>query len=320
MRPQLKLRKSRPAQLAVAAVMMAIPTSAVALSAGAADAHSALQVTFDRQTIGYGQRLTATGTAPRSQAGHELLLELAPYGRTWQPIGSAIVHSNGRFRIFGVPKQSGSVKVVAATGSPRMPAARDTSSSASEVGSSQPRALVVSASLQPATTSANAVGGQPADVRGTLLPRQAGRVVVLESRVGGTWHALVRGRTRANGHFELRYSPTGSGPQTIRVYFAGDPLNGATSTTPGQLAVYRQTVASWYDDGGSTACGFHATFGVASRDLPCGTKVGFFYAGRTVTAVVDDRGPYVGGRDWDLNQGTAAALGFGGVDTVWSSR
>jgi len=28
-------------------------------------------------------------------------------------------------------------------------------------------------------------------------------------------------------------------------------------------------------------------------------------------------GPYVEGRDWDLNQNTAAALGFGGVGTVW---
>jgi rare lipoprotein A (peptidoglycan hydrolase) len=38
-----------------------------------------------------------------------------------------------------------------------------------------------------------------------------------------------------------------------------------------------------------------------------------------VTAVVDDRGPYVGGREWDLNQNTARALGFGGVGTVWST-
>jgi rare lipoprotein A (peptidoglycan hydrolase) len=38
-----------------------------------------------------------------------------------------------------------------------------------------------------------------------------------------------------------------------------------------------------------------------------------------VTAVVDDRGPYVSGRDWDLNQNTAGALAFDGVGTVWSS-
>jgi hypothetical protein len=32
-----------------------------------------------------------------------------------------------------------------------------------------------------------------------------------------------------------------------------------------------------------------------------------------------DPGPYVGGREWDLNQNLAGALGFSGVDTVWSS-
>ena len=59
--------------------------------------------------------------------------------------------------------------------------------------------------------------------------------------------------------------------------------------------------------------------GVANQTLPCGTKVTFRYGGRTVTAVVDDRGPFVGGREWDLNQNTAGALGFGGVGTVWST-
>ena len=71
--------------------------------------------------------------------------------------------------------------------------------------------------------------------------------------------------------------------------------------------------------GGDTACGFHAYYGVASTSLPCGAKVAFLYGGRTVTATVDDRGPYVGGRDWDLNQNTAGALGFDGVASVWSS-
>jgi len=83
--------------------------------------------------------------------------------------------------------------------------------------------------------------------------------------------------------------------------------------------VFTQTVASWYYDGGSTACGFHAFYGVANRTLPCGTKVTFMYGERSVTATVDDRGPYVGGRDWDLNQNTAGALGFVGVEGIWST-
>jgi rare lipoprotein A (peptidoglycan hydrolase) len=74
--------------------------------------------------------------------------------------------------------------------------------------------------------------------------------------------------------------------------------------------------ASWYYDGGNTASGFHATYGVANRYLAFGTRVLFVYGGRRVTAVVDDRGPYIYGRTWDLNQNTAGALGFSGVATV----
>jgi rare lipoprotein A (peptidoglycan hydrolase) len=94
---------------------------------------------------------------------------------------------------------------------------------------------------------------------------------------------------------------------------------GGAVSRAGRVTTFRPGLASWYQDAGGTACGFHAHYGVASLSLPCGATVRFAYGGRTVTAVVDDRGPYVGGRTWDLNQNTAAALGMGGVATVWSS-
>lgn len=75
-------------------------------------------------------------------------------------------------------------------------------------------------------------------------------------------------------------------------------------------------VASWYEDAGNTASGYHVYYGVANKDLAFGTRVLFIYRGRSVEAIVDDRGPYIAGRTWDLNQNTAGALGFGGVDTV----
>jgi rare lipoprotein A (peptidoglycan hydrolase) len=78
--------------------------------------------------------------------------------------------------------------------------------------------------------------------------------------------------------------------------------------------------ASWYDDStGQTASGFHAFYGVANLSLSFGTRVRFCYPTRSprcVVAVVDDRGPYIGGRTWDLNQNVAGALGFSGVNTV----
>ena len=74
---------------------------------------------------------------------------------------------------------------------------------------------------------------------------------------------------------------------------------------------------SWYGPGfygRRTACGHALTEslrGVAHRTLPCGTKVTFRNPanGRTVTAPVVDRGPYVAGRQWDLTGGLCLALG-----------
>ena len=75
-------------------------------------------------------------------------------------------------------------------------------------------------------------------------------------------------------------------------------------------------VASWYYDYGNTACGFHAEYGVANKTLPCGTHVRISYAGRSVEATVDDRGPYVYGRSYDLDQTVSRVLGMSGVATV----
>jgi len=71
--------------------------------------------------------------------------------------------------------------------------------------------------------------------------------------------------------------------------------------------------ASWYNDrSGRTASGMRATYGVAHRTLPFGTRVLITNPanGRTVTAVVTDRGPFVRGRTLDVNQNVANALGF----------
>jgi hypothetical protein len=79
----------------------------------------------------------------------------------------------------------------------------------------------------------------------------------------------------------------------------------------------RDGEVSWYGPGfygKRTACGYALTEslrGVANRTLPCGTRVTFRNPanGRTVTATVVDRGPYVSGRDWDLTGGLCLALG-----------
>ena len=58
------------------------------------------------------------------------------------------------------------------------------------------------------------------------------------------------------------------------------------------------------------------TMMVAHKTLPFGTLVEFEYKGRRAVASVEDRGPYVPGRTWDLGPGVVRALDFNGVHEV----
>lgn len=91
-----------------------------------------------------------------------------------------------------------------------------------------------------------------------------------------------------------------------------------------EAASYTYVQASMYGSGdgfmyGTTASGDKVTptsMAVAMKTMPLGTKIQLTYNGNTVTAVVNDRGPYVAGREIDLQPAVAAALGFNGVGTV----
>jgi peptidoglycan lytic transglycosylase len=80
--------------------------------------------------------------------------------------------------------------------------------------------------------------------------------------------------------------------------------------------------ASWYGPGlyGNTlACGGRmepGSFHVAHRYLRCGTRLVVCFRGRCRRTWVGDRGPYVGGRTFDLASGLARSLRFSGVQRV----
>ena len=183
-----------------------------------------------------------------------------------------------------------------------------------------------------------AIAGHRVTLRGRLLPAVAGRPVRLLGWEGHRWHVLAR--TRHDGRFTFHYRMRRVGVRHLRVFAPAYRVPTATrtgkdkpdvSTGPlpseqivayrasskaGEVIGFERTVASWYDDAGNTACGFHAYYGVANKTLPCGSKVTFSYGGRTITATVDDRGPFVYGRDFDLNQNCSAALGMYGVASM----
>jgi hypothetical protein len=153
---------------------------------------------------------------------------------------------------------------------------------------------------------------------GRLLPGAAGETVQLAGQAGGGWKTLASARTGRAGGFAL-HAVARAGSTALRVSFAGGRGVRATAASAGTVVGLEPTLASWYYDAGSTACGFHAFYGVANRTLPCGTKVTIEYGGRSLLATVDDRGPYVYGRSFDLNQNVSARLGMYGVASVLAS-
>lgn len=113
----------------------------------------------------------------------------------------------------------------------------------------------------------------------------------------------------------------GSGSSTQQPSGTGGSSSGTTPTSS-----WKSGVASYYGIGdgfmgGTTASGAIVTessMGVAMLNVPLGTYVEISYGGRSVIAVVNDRGPYVHGRVIDMQPAVARALGFlsVGVGTV----
>lgn len=106
---------------------------------------------------------------------------------------------------------------------------------------------------------------------------------------------------------------------------ASAPASSSSSSSSAvPAASYTYVEASMYGEGdglmyGTTASGDTLTptsMGVAMKTMPLGTIIEITYNGRTVTAVVNDRGPYSGNRQIDMQPAVASALGFSGVGTV----
>jgi hypothetical protein len=318
--------------MTIATITLAVPASAVALTGAAVPGQSTdtaaaasdgpVHLRSTPRRIQYGHPITVSGRAPQSAAGRTVELEtVTTGGSAWRPLKAAKIGRHGGFRLRARLHRSGLIRVVPAPAAVAATNASTGGPGAAQFPASAPRRVSVAADVRVHPRAVDLLGGGAVNVHGRLLPKRAGRPVRLQGHYPTGWRTLARSRTGPAGRFRLRATPASGLDRRVRVLFGGDRINSRTTEPAGRVTVYgNQAVASWYDDSGSTACGFHAGLGVANRSLPCGTKVRFHYGGRSVTAVVDDRGPFVGGRDWDLNQNTAAALGFSGVGTVWSTQ
>ena len=277
----------RRARLGAAALMIAIPACAAAFAASQAlgePAQDSLRITSRSIHVSYGHDLVVRGVAASTDAGHAVVLQFARRGQSaWRQLSSTTVGAGGGFRLAGTLSQSGVVRAVdvsAATPTPFV--ARGTIGHTAPA--STPVPVDVSARVRVPSHQIAVLGGQATRVQGRLLPARAGRKVSLQAHRAGRWQTLSTTHTGGAGRFVLRYVAGSAGQAPIRVRLGGDRLNGRSTASAGHITVYREAGASWYNDGGNTACGFHAHYGLANRTLPCGTTVALRYNGRSVTA------------------------------------
>jgi rare lipoprotein A len=177
------------------------------------------------------------------------------------------------------------------------------------------------------TASAHVLVGKVAAFRGSL-PNHAGRTVSIERLEPETaqWIPIATATIGADGAYLARWRADVTGRLTARATVVraeeAEAAQALAAPLEATMTVYRPALASWYGPGfygRRTACGLRMTrtlLGVAHKKLPCGTQVALTYKGRAITVPVVDRGPFKGGRRWDLTSAAANALGFTYTDRL----
>jgi hypothetical protein len=273
------------------------------------------------RTAEVGRPVRVSGKAPGAAGRTVTLQESADGGAGWTTLAQSTVGHGDRFRFrTAVPR---SALLRASIG---LPADGSAAYAAAAGATSNEAPVTVRRDVDVRRKRLHVTVGRPTRVAGTVNPGITGLGVKLQVRSGGRWKTLDRSRTAAGGRYRLRdrVGSTLSAPARV-VTASADGLDGGAQRV-GRLNVYRYAHVSWYGPGlygGHLACGGTlqpGTLGVANKSLPCGTKVTLRHGGRSIRVRVIDRGPYVGGREYDLTQATAQRLGFAGHGSMLVTR
>jgi rare lipoprotein A len=306
-----------PGALCFAIALVVVPATAQSDTKG-----SPITMNIRDRSVAYGHGVVVTGHVYGAGPGTAVTLQHRPQGGQWQSLRDATTGANGRYRLVAPLPSGGDLRVVAG-----MAGAWTGGAQAAEAGAPPPvgsavARVAVAADIIPGRRRVNVLAGRRALVRGAVRPAVAGRAVTLQRRAGHGWKTLAHRTTRAAGRFTFRFRPRRPLSAVLRVRAAGTPQVAATRETVGRLNVYRRAFVSWYGPGlfgQRLGCGgtlTPGTLGVANKALPCGTRVTLRNRGRTIRVRVIDRGPYVGGREFDLTSATKDRLGFGGVGSI----
>lgn len=293
------------ARAGVAVAALAIATAAAGAAAASPSPDPTPTFRVSDRTPAPGQRITLSGKAQTSY-GRTLTLEYAPRGTdAFRALATTRVGHGDRFRVGAAPPASGTVRVTV------VPNTRTEPVVSRRVGVRVVRGLRIGG------RRLHVRAGRAVVVKGRFAP---GRTVRLQGYRAGRWRTLDRTVARGGGTFTARTVARTPMSVPARVV-AGD-----TKRRVGRLNVYRYAQASWYGPGlygNRLGCGgtlSPGTLGVANKTLPCGSRVTLRNGSRTVRVRVVDRGPYVGGREFDLTAATARRLHFSGTGAILATR
>lgn len=297
-------------RLLCCAVLLVVAGTVMTMMTGTAVAQTAKEPVIDSapERLRYRGSGTLVGHLEGWVAGDEVGLQRR-YGESWKLLRSRVVDDDGtvRFRLLEMKttRVFRLVHVDAASGT--------------ETVSDSVRVRVGSR-LTLRLSTGHVMRGRAVTASGRLASKGPSRSVAIQQRVRGSWRSMGTAYVR-DGRFALRFEANHLGFHRVRAVFRGDARN-LRSQDKEPMRVYGPARATWYGPGlygNRTACGqtlARGTVGVAHRWLPCGTKVGVLYRGRTIVVPVIDRGPYANHADWDLTQEAAERVGMYSTATV----
>ncbi len=314
---RFRIRRRRALAIALA------PVAALTIGFETADAAEQRQAVLDpaKGAVLYGERVSLRGQFPGAPNATVALQYRSAGSRSFHQVATRRTNEQGRWTARVKPRGTGMWRA-RLTSVPRAPEpSEDPLAPEPVVVDAETRAKRVKVrSITDLDAPNHAITGRSVEIDGVVKPGGKRRVVV---SVGGR---NVSTRTDRHGRFDVNWRAGSTGTYKVKARARGNREAAGSGDRAGRLTVYRTAYASWYGPGlygNRTACGqtlSPSTLGVAHKSMPCGTKLKLRHGNNTVRVRVIDRGPYVGGREFDLTEATRNRLGFGSTGTILTSK
>ncbi len=319
MKRRFRLRRRRLAAAALLPLAATMTTTAFAGPPGAAG--KSAQIDASKRSVAFGDPVTLEGSFPGAGNAPIEIRYRAKRSDVWHTAAESHTGAGGAYDVQVRPDRSASWRAELSQARPvgDRPAP-GAAPSGVDAGTGSER-IRVRSRTRARIAGRHGLVGDRVEVHGRVTPAGAERRVVV--RIGGEKMNAHAGR---DGRFSVDWRARRTGAFRVEARARSNRTATGSRDRAGRLTVYRPAAASWYGPGlygNALACGgtlSASTMGVANRTLPCGTKVHLRYGDRSVTVPVIDRGPFAGGREYDLTAATKEALGFPDLGTVLTTR